>query len=176
MCSGRAPWWAPPLGHVLVIGSESPHSSTFWRTWSTPRSPCCRCCPCWWVLLLHAATAQICDITYCVLSPGLWSVWSLRGPAGHLQHPLPLPVLHPLAADWRTVHAAYGRTTFPHQLLQLYGLAPITQLLWSMCSGGSTAVPHRWPDAPPPAVWDAVSAAHELPALPALQLPPHRRR
>lgn len=57
------------------------------------------------------------------LSSGLRSVWSLHRPPRHLQYPLPLSVLRPLAADWWTVDSAYGEDCFSHQPLlspQLY--------------------------------------------------------
>ncbi|XP_035028999.1 protein YIPF3 isoform X2 [Hippoglossus stenolepis] len=80
---------------------------------------------------------------------GLRFVWSLRRPLHHLQHSLPLPVLRPVAAGWRTVHSAYG---------------------------GGSALSDRRSDAPSPPLWDALPAAHALPALPALRLPQDRRR
>uniref|UniRef100_A0A8P4KGE8 Protein YIPF3 n=1 Tax=Dicentrarchus labrax TaxID=13489 RepID=A0A8P4KGE8_DICLA len=79
----------------------------------------------------------------------LRSVRSLRGPPHHLQHPLPLPVLRPLVAARRTVHSAHG---------------------------GGPAVSYGGTDSSSVAVWDADSAAHALPALPALRLPQDRRR
>ncbi|TNM99380.1 hypothetical protein fugu_012413 [Takifugu bimaculatus] len=82
------------------------------------------------------------------VSPGLRSVWSLCGAACYLQHPLPLPVLHSVAAAGRTLHSAHG--------------------------GGST-IPHGWSDSSPVALRDSGSAAHAVPALPALHLPQDRR-
>ena len=70
---------------------------------------------------------SVSDITSCVLLPGLRFVWSLRRPPRHLQHPLPLSVLRPVAAAGRPVNAAHGENYISHQ-----PLLPLTQP-WSDC-------------------------------------------
>lgn len=121
---------------------------------------------------IHSFFSLMYDITSCVPLPGLWSIRSLCCPNGHLQHPLPLPFLCHVAADWRTVDAANGKTTFPISPLGCTFCLDSRQCL----SGGSSAVSDRGSDSSSASLWDAGAAAHELPAVPALQLPPDRGR
>uniref|UniRef100_A0A8C6MDY9 Protein YIPF3 n=1 Tax=Nothobranchius furzeri TaxID=105023 RepID=A0A8C6MDY9_NOTFU len=100
-----------------------------------------------WCTLSHLSVTA--EPTSCVLLPGLWPVWSLRRPPRYLQHSFPLAVLRHVASDWRTVHAT---------------------------DGSGSAFSDRGSDSSFAALWDAGSAAHELPAVPALQLPPNPGR
>lgn len=114
------------------------------------------------------------DITSCVW-PGLRSVWSLRGATRHLQHPLPLPVLHPVAAAGRTVYTAHGMNCIPNQPL----CSLSSCLMWFLCgpwSGGCSLITYSGSDSSPAALWDSGSAAHVVPTLPALHLPQDRWR
>lgn len=63
------------------------------------------------VLCNNIIYGRLCDITSCVWS-GLRSVRSLCGAARYLQHPLPLPVLHSVAAAGRIIHATHGEGWF----------------------------------------------------------------
>lgn len=74
----------------------------------------------------HHNSGHVSDITSCLCS-GLRSVRSLRGAACYLQHPLPLPVLHSVAAAGRTLHTAHGEAC-THSLSPLS--PPLMCVLW----------------------------------------------
>lgn len=65
------------------------------------------------------------------------------------------------------------RIVFPSNLCPL-GLADVCSIAFDPPPGGSSTVPHGWSDSSPVALWDSGSAAHAVPALPALHLPQDR--
>lgn len=65
------------------------------------------------------------------------------------------------------------RIGFPIKPVPL-SLADVCSVAFDPPPGGSPIVPHGWSDPSPVALWDSGSAAHAVPALPALHLPQDR--
>lgn len=72
----------------------------------------------------------------------------------------------PLCAWWGLV--------FPSNLCPL-SFADVCSVAFDPPPGGGSTVPHGGSDSSPVALWDSGSAAHAVPALPALHLPQDRR-
>lgn len=67
------------------------------------------------------------------------------------------------------------RWGFPSNPVPLQLSADVCSIVFGPPLGGGSTVPHRGSDSSPAALWDSGSAAHAVPALPALHLPQDRR-
>lgn len=67
------------------------------------------------------------------------------------------------------------RVGFPSNPVPPHLSADVCSVVFGPPSGGGSAVPHCGSDSSPAALWNPGSAAHAVPALPALHLPQDRR-